>query len=426
MLTAECSLRVECRVAAIDTFSPSRISSSQRRTLLAAAMGWGLDGFDVMLYSNIAVFVMSDLHIAAKSLAGLPNTFMLLASGIGGILFGFIADSIGRKKALMLSILTYSLCSLGSGFSKSIGVLVFFRFVLGLGMGGEWNTGTALVAETWPVELRAKAIAIVQSSWAWGLAAAAVASGIVLHWTNSWRMVFLVGVLPALVTLWIRRNVPESEMWMQQRTARRTSVPFSQIFSPALRRNAIFLLLLNLFGLFAWWGLFSWMPPYLTLPVEKGGRGLGMLNTTWLLVVLNLAGMFPGYLCYGWIADRLGRRRSLILFTLMAAVLIPLYAAARLPWAIMVLGSLVAFFGTGFFSGSGLIGSEIFPTGIRARALGLTYNGARALSCVAPYTIGRVGDHKGLAWAFWLCAGAFVLTALMASQLPETKGKQLE
>jgi MFS family permease len=426
MLTAKCSLAVECRVAAIDTFAPSRISSSQRRTLLAAAMGWGLDGFDVMLYSNIAVFVMSDLHITAKSLAGLPNTFMLLASGIGGILFGFIADSIGRKKALMLSILTYSLCSLGSGFSKSIGVLVFFRFVLGLGMGGEWNTGAALVAETWPVELRAKAIAIVQSSWAWGLAAAAVASGIVLHRTNSWRMVFLVGVLPALATLWIRRNVPESEMWMQQQTAGRTNVPFSEIFSPALRRNAIFLLLLNLFGLFAWWGLFSWMPPYLTLPVEKGGRGLGMLNTTWLLVVLNLAGMFPGYLCYGWIADRLGRRRSLILFTLMAALLIPLYAAARLPWAIMVLGSLVAFFGTGFFSGSGLIGSEIFPTGIRARALGLTYNGARALSCVAPYTIGRVGDHKGLAWAFWLCAGAFVLTALMASQLPETKGKRLE
>jgi MFS family permease len=413
-------------MAATSTFPLLQASSDQKRTLLAAAMGWGLDGFDVMLYSNIAVFVMRDLNIAGKARTGLPNTFMLLASGIGGILFGFIADRIGRKKALMLSILTYSVCSLGSGLSSSLAVLVFFRFVLGLGMGGEWNTGATLVAETWPVHLRAKAIAIVQSSWAWGLAAAALVAGVVLNWTrNNWRAVFLVGVLPALVTLWIRRGVPESEMWKRQRSGNE-SAPFSDIFAPALRRNAIFLLLLNLFGLFAWWGLFSWMPPYLTLPVEKGGRGLGMINTTWLLVVLNLAGMFPGYLCYGWIADHLGRRKSLVLFTLCAALLIPVYAAARSPWVILVFGGLVAFFGTGFFSGSALIGSEIFPTPVRARALGLTYNGARALSCVAPYTIGWVGDNQGLSWAFGLCAIAFVLTALMASQLPETKGKLLE
>jgi MFS family permease len=414
-------------VAATTTIRFSEVTANQKRTLLAAAMGWGLDGFDVMLYSNIAIFVMRDLHITSKSLTGLPNTFMLLASGIGGVLFGFVADRIGRKKALMLSILTYSVCSLGSGLSTSIVVLVFFRFLLGLGMGGEWNTGATLVAETWPTHLRAKAIAMVQSSWAWGLAAAALAAGHVLKWTNNnWRAVFFVGIAPALVTLWIRSSVPESEMWKQQRSASGTSAPFSEIFAPGLRRNTIFLFLLNLFGLFAWWGLFSWMPPYLTLPVEKGGRGLGMMNTTWLLVTLNLVGMFPGYLCYGWIADRLGRRRSLMLFTLCAALLIPIYAAARSPWVILLFGALVAFFGTGFFSGSGLIGSEIFPTQVRARALGFTYNGARTLSCIAPYTIGWVGDHKGLSWAFLLCAVAFVLTALMSSQLPETKGKELE
>jgi MFS family permease len=168
------------------------------------------------------------------------------------------------------------------------------------------------------------------------------------------------------------------------------------------------------------------MPPYLTLPVDKGGRGLSMMNTTTLLVTLNLVGMFPGYLFYGWVADKLGRKRSLILYTLCAAGLIPLYAAARTPWIILVLGAFVGFFGTGFFAGSGIIGSELFPTRVRARALGFTYNGARALSCVAPYTIGWVGDKKGLSAAFLLCAIAFVLTAIMATQLPETKGKQLE
>jgi MFS family permease len=113
----------------------SQVTPAQKRTLIAAALGWGLDGFDVLLYSNVQIHVMTALGIHSKAIAGLPNAFMLLASGIGGVLFGFIADRIGRTKALMLSILTYSLCSLGSGFSTSIVMLITFRFVLGLGMG---------------------------------------------------------------------------------------------------------------------------------------------------------------------------------------------------------------------------------------------------------------------------------------------------
>ncbi|HET6844212.1 MAG TPA: MFS transporter [Candidatus Angelobacter sp.] len=408
----------------------SEANSAQKRTLIAAALGWGLDGFDVLLYSNVQIYVMAALGIARKDIAGLPNTFMLLASGIGGVLFGFIADRIGRTKALMLSILTYSVCSLGSGLATSIYVLIAIRFVLGLGMGGEWNTGATLVAETWPAHLRARAIAIVQSAWAWGLASAALVTWIVLDQLHqNWRMVFVVGIIPALVTLWIRKSVPESEMWKQDRAQHPQAAPFSEVFSPELRRKTIVLFLMNAFGLFAWWGLFTWIPPYLTLPVAKGGRGFALLNTTWLLVVLNLVGMFPGYLCFGWIADRLGRRRSLALFTFCAALVIPLYAAARTPWLILVLGALVGFFGTGFFSGSGLVGSEIFPTRIRARALGFTYNGARTLSCIAPYTIGyvaeKLGPSRGLSWAFSICAVAFLLTMIMALQLPETKGQAL-
>ena len=150
------------------------------------------------------------------------------------------------------------------------------------------------------------------------------------------------------------------------------------------------------------------------------------MGTTTLLIVLNLCGMFPGYLSFGWVADHLGRRKSFILYLLAAALLVPVYAIARSQAALLVLGTIVAFFGTGFFSGSGIIGSEIFPTQLRARALGFTYNGARAMSSVAPYVIGRVGQVKGLSWAFYLCAAAFLLASLMATQLPETKGKKLE
>ncbi len=415
-------------------------TAGQRRTLLAAGLGWMLDAFDAMLYALVLTHVMRDLGMS-KATSGLLYTLTLLASGIGGVLFGFLADRIGRKRALMLSILTYSICSFASGLSTSVLMLAGFRFLLGLGMGGEWNTGATLVAETWPTELRAKAISMVQSSWAIGYALAALVAGIVLHYAN-WRMVFFVGVVPAFVTLWIQNRVPESEMWQKQHdqaaviggptSLARGSLEaseergFGMIFRAPYLKSTVALLLLNFFGMFGWWGLFTWIPPYLSLPVEQGGRGFGVMGTTTLLVVLNLAGMFPGYLSFGWVADHMGRRKSFMLYTFVAALLVPLYAVARSPGALLVLGTVVAFFGTGFFSGSGIIGSEIFPTRVRARALGFTYNGARTLSSVAPYVIGRVGQVKGLGWAFSLCAAAFLLAALMATQLPETKGKQLE
>jgi MFS family permease len=416
--------------------SLSRITPAQRRTLLAAALGWMLDSFDAMLYALVLAHVMRDLGMS-KATSGSLYTLTLLASGIGGVLFGFIADRIGRKRALMLSILTYSVCSFGSGLSTSVLMLAVFRFVLGLGMGGEWNTGATLVAETWPTELRAKAIAIVQSSWAIGFACAALVAGIVLHYAD-WRTVFFVGILPAVVTLWIQKSVPESEMWKEHRRLALDSPKvadaqhkyehdsFVRIFQPPYVKSTFALLFLNFFGMFAWWGLFTWMPPYLALPAEQGGRGFGAMGTTTLLVVLNLFGMLPGYASFGWIADHLGRRKSFIVYTLAAAILVPLYAIARQPAVLLVVGTVVAFFGTGFFSGSGIIGSEIFPTRVRARALGFTYNGARAMSSVAPFVIGKIGDLKGLSWAFYLCALSFFLAALVATQLPETKGKQLE
>ena len=440
----------------------------QRRTLLAAAMGWALDAFDAMIYSLVLALLMRDLGMS-KTVAGSLGTLTLLASGIGGVLFGFLADRIGRKRALMASILTYSVCSFASGLSTSIAMLAVARFVLGLGMGGEWNTGATLVAETWPTELRAKAISMVQSSWALGFAAAALVAGPVSRYWG-WRAVFFVGILPAFITLWIQRSVPESEMWQERSsssdtlpglaTAARprasqsvsddksvesghpTSRTFSQnrdspgslslatsmmaIFRPPYVKHTFALLLFNFFGMFAWWGLFTWLPPYLSLPVSQGGRGFGVLGMTTLMVVLNICGMFPGYASFGWVADHIGRRNAFLVYTVIAALLIPVYAAARSQGVLLVVGTLVAFFGTGIFSGSGIMGSEIFPTAVRARALGFTYNGARTMSSLAPLVIGRVGQAKGLSWAFYLCAAGYLLAALMTTQLPETRGKRLE
>jgi len=411
----------------------------QRRTLFAAAMGWALDAFDAMLYSLVLAMLMRDLGIG-KTAAGLLGTLTLLGSGIGGVLFGFLADGIGRKQALMGSILTYSVCSFASGLATSVVTLAVARFVLGLGMGGAWNTGATIVAESWPTELRAKGLSIVQSSWAPGFAAAALVAGPVSRYFG-WRAVFFVGVLPALVTLWIQRRMPESELWRASQaqapgfggndsegrsSQSHPSGSFTVIFQRPYVRYTLALLLFNFFALFAWWGLFTWMPPYLSLPVSQGGRGFGVMGMTTLLVVLNLCGMLPGYVSFGWAADQIGRRNAFLVYSIMAALLIPLYAAARSPVGLLVLGTLVAFFGTGLFSGSGIMGSEIFPTAVRARALGFTYNGARALSALSPLVIGRVGQAKGLGWAFYLCAAGYLLAALITTQLPETRGKQLE
>lgn len=407
----------------------SEITSGQRRTLTAAALGWMLDGFDVMLYSVVLASVARDLHMS-KGEAGLLNTLTLVASGLGGLGFGFLADRIGRTRSLMFSILTYSLCSFASGLSTSVLMLAVFRFILGLGMGGEWNTGATLVAETWPERLRAKALAFVQSSWAIGYALAIFVGwlcGVVLHW--DWRRVFFVGVLPALVTFWILREVPESDLWTKQQSIpapQQARVRFVDLFRGQYSRSTFGLLFMCLFGMFGWWGLFTWLPTFLQAPLSEGGRAFSRSTMTWSLVIVYLCGMFPGYITYGWFADHIGRRKSVMLFTVMAALFVPLYAMARDVRTLTLLGMPVAFFGTGFFSGSGLIGSEIFPTRVRARALGLTYNGARMLSAAAPFTIGRVADRHGLSWAFVLCAISFLLAACSAAILPETKGRKLE
>jgi MFS family permease len=414
----------------------SQVTPQQRRTLIAAALGWMLDGFDVMLYATVVSYVMLDLGMS-KPMAGFLNTLTLIASGMGGLIFGFIADRLGRKRALMLSILTYSVCSFASGLSTSIAMLAVFRFILGLGMGGEWNTGATLVAETWPTELRAKALAMVQSSFAIGFAAAALVAGLVLKFSN-WRTVFFVGIAPALVILWIRRQVPESEMWKEHHRLAQESKPvaeaqkhyeessFKRLFSPEFIKPTFVLLFVNFFGMFGWWGLFTWAPAFLSLPESQGGRGFGLAGTTTMLVVQQLVGMFPGYASFGWVADKLGRRKSFVLYLVIAAVLTPIYAMVRGTALILLLGIVVAFFGTGFFSGSSITGSEIFPTTLRARALGFTYPGARMLSSVAPFAIGWIWQTKGLTAAFFLCGASFLLAAIVATQLPETRGKTLE
>lgn len=406
----------------VPPFRWSEATLAQRRVVIAAGLGWMLDAFDVMLYSIVLATLMRAFGMS-RTKAGLLNALTLAASALGGLLFGMLADRFGRRRMLSASILIYSIFTFACGLSTTIAALAVCRFLLGLGMGGEWNTGAALVAETWPAASRGRALGIVQSSWAVGYALSALAAWLILAHGN-WRWVFFAGILPAGVVFWIRHSVPEPQVWERTRAAARPGE-----MGRALRRCWRPLLVLtaaNTFGMFGWWGLFTWIPAYLVLPAAEGGRGFTSLGLTGFLVILNLFGMLPGYLSFGVVADHLGRRRAFVGYLAGAACAVPLLSSARQPILILVFACIAAFFGTGFFTGSGIIGSEIFPTEARATALGISYNVARGLSALAPITIGALSERHGLSWAFGASAMAFGAAAFTGLLLPETRGAEFE
>jgi MFS family permease len=401
---------------------PAYVTSAEKRSLLAGGLGWMLDAMDVMLYSMVLAHLMGHFGMS-KETAGLLNSLTLFASALGGFLFGFLADRVGRTRALMASILVYSLASGACGLSQTIVQLGLFRFILGLGMGGEWTTGAALIAEVWPAEHRGKALGLMQSFWAVGEMIAAAVTLVVLP-NFGWRAVFFAGVLPALIVFWIRRDVPESEIWRER--GQQQPVKLSLLWTRRdMRRHGIVATLMNACGMFGYWGLFTWIPGYLALPEAEGGRGFGIVaSLVWVFFMAQ--GKWLGYTLFGFSADAIGRRKSYVIYLIVAAALVPVFGSTKnLAWLI-VLGPFVGFFGTGFFSGYSAIASELFPTEIRATAMGLTYNIGRGFSAIAPFVVGAVATHYSFFAAFLLLAGAFFLAALLALLLPETKGKQLE
>jgi MFS family permease len=380
-----------------------------------------LDGMDVMLYSFVLAYLMGEFGMS-KSTGGLLNSLTLGASAVGGLFFGVLADRFGRTRALMGSILVYSISSAACGFSRSIPQLAFFRLLLGLGMGGEWSTGAALIAETWRAEHRGKALGLMQSTYAIGEALAAIIVLLVFpHF--GWRAVFFVGVLPALLVLWIYRGVPEPELW-KKRAKEKYSGVLRKLLQKDIFCKGVLATTMNACGMFGYWGLFTWIPSYLSLPVPKGGRGLGLAVGTTFYLVLS-PGKWLGYASFGFFADVFGRRKPYFTYLFIAAVLVPLYGIIRSPALLMLLGPFVAFFGTGFFSGYAAIASELFPGEIRAAAMGLSYNLGRGLSAAAPFAVGAMASHFGFLPAFFLLAGAFLAAAFLALLLPETRGCQL-
>ena len=379
------------------------------RAFVAASLGWMLDSFDVMIYAMVLASLIEDpvLHLSLST-AGILNSVTLLAAAVGGVCFGVFADRAGRKPALMGAVLIYSIFTAACGFAQSAVQLAAFRILLGFGMGGEWASGAALVSDSFPEKHRGKALAFVQSSWAIGYGAAAIANLIILpRW--GWRGMFFAGVLPALLTIWIRRSVEEPRSW--QAASRSERGQFTAIFRGGIARTTVFVTLMNACTLFGWWGLNGWVPAYLRLSPAQGGVGLSS-STMSLFVVIMQVGMWFGYVSFGFIADAIGRKRAYVIFLLATSVLLPLYGFIREPVWLLVLGPVLAFFGTGYYSGFGALTADIYPSAIRATAQGFTYNMGRLASAAAPYVVGSLAATQGFAAAFSVAGAAFLLAAL--------------
>ena len=358
---------------------PPKPSSRAKWTALWAAMlGYMLDALDVLLFVFAVQTLRTEFHWSNKT-AGLVSSATLIASAFGGIVAGIVADRIGRRKTLIYTILTYSLASAGSATSTGLATLLFWRALVGLGLGGEWSAGAVLVAESWPASSRGKAMGLMQSGWAIGYMLAAVVTALVCP-RYGWRFLFLAGVLPALFTVWIQRKVEEPAIWV---TRHRTKLSFRSMFMPPLGRVTLFATALATAVLFAYWGLFTWLPAFLSAPVAQGGGGLNIARTSaWIFVMQT--GTFLGYICFGWLADRFGRRPAFFGYVMAAAILTPIYGLTP-KWAgasaeswLLGIGPLIGFFGTGYFSlfGAMLANSTRHQFEARRRDLFTTPGGA--------------------------------------------------
>ena len=382
-----------------------------RRALLAASLGWMLDSFDILLYALLLPSVMGSLHLS-KSSAGLLGSVTLIAAAGGGIAFGLIADRFGRTRALMGSVLLYAFFTAACGLAWSFTSLLAFRILLGLGMGGEWATGASLVSETWPKASLDKALGLMQSAFAVGYGLAAMVVYLLLPLIG-WRGVFFVGILPALLTVWVRRKVAEPEVWREDVALRKSNHGgIAALFRAPFGRRTIALTLMNACCLFGWWGFNLWVPSYLSLSITRGGMGFSARTMT-AIVVITQVGMWFGYVSFGYLASAFGRKRMYVTFLVTAAGCVALFATLRSAPLLMLLGPCLAFAATGYFSGFAAVTAETYPTSIRSTAQGFTYNLGRLASAAAPYAVGSLAATGGFQRAFYLDALAFLAGAAM-------------
>jgi len=405
----------------------SDLNKTEKSTFISAFGGWALDALDFMVFTFVIATLMSLWHID-KGQAGMLSTVTLLFSAVGGWGAGILADRYGRVRVLQITILWFSICTVLIGFAQNFEQIFVLRALQGLGFGGEWAVGSVLMGEIVRSEHRGKAVGTVQSGWAIGWGAAALLYTLAFSMLPedwAWRTLFWIGVIPALLVLYIRKHVPEPEVFQraqrqQQASAQRVS-PWL-IFSPALLKTTLLASLLCTGVQGGYYAITTWLPTFL-----KTERHLSVVGTGGYLMVIIL-GSFVGYICGAYLTDKLGRRANLIIFALLSSVTIFAYTQLELTNTQMLfLGFPLGFSASGIFSGMGAFLTELYPSAVRATGQGFAYNFGRGIGALFPGLVGYLSQTSSLAAAIGMFAGGAYLVVLVVTMLlPETMGKQLD
>jgi MFS family permease len=395
-------------------------TAGERRALLAAYAGYGLDGFDFMIYSFIIPTLLG-VWSMSKAEAGYIASGALITSALGGWAAGVLADRYGRARVLQLTVAWFAVFTFLSGFTHSFGQLFFTRAMQGFGFGGEWAVGSVLVAEIIDARHRGKAAGLVQSSWSLGWGAAALAfwaASALLPAQLAWKVLFWLGILPGLLIIYIRRNVSEPPLYVQMRTRRRGAS--LDIFRRPLLGTTLLATLLSAGMMGAYYSITTWLPTFLATERHLTVGG----TTTYLLMVI--VGSLAGYWVSGWLADAVGRRRGFILFACGAAALILIYTRMPVATGMFLIGFPLGFFLLGIFSGMGACLAELYPSAVRGAGQGFSYSVGRGIGGFCPSLIGLLSTRLSLGDAIaGFAVAAYALVVVSAWALPETRGRAL-
>ena len=399
----------------------TKLDKNHYRIFALSWAGWVFDFYDLVLFTFLISQLQSSLNFSAEMLA-LCLGISLFATGLGGIIFGALGDKYGRKKVLQWTIIVYSIGTLLCAFSWSLYSLVIFRFITGLGVGGEWATGQIYINETFPDKLRAKFGAFMQSGAPVGVILASIVGGIISP-IIGWRMTFLVSIIPALTVILIRRYLKESDVWIQnkdQYVNKNIFQEFKQLITKEHRKIFLISLILCIFGMSAYWYTYSWLPTYLSQE-----RGLAAIGSTIGIIIIQ-CGDFTGYTTFGYVAEKLGRRPAFTIYSFIMGISISMITLCwnqidAIPDLIFVFMFLTGF-GTGFFGGFGALFSELFPTKIRNTAVGTVFNLARGIQFLTPVTITLVATYFDLSYGIAIAAIFALLVGIWIWVFPETKG----
>ncbi|MET3129858.1 MFS family permease [Oxalobacteraceae bacterium GrIS 1.11] len=401
------------------------LTRQERRTFWSCKVGYALDAMDTQFLSFVIPTLIATWGLS-KGDAGLIGTVTLLTSAVGGWLAGILSDRIGRVKTLQLTILWFAVFTVLCGLAQNFSQLLIARGLMGFGMGGEWTAGAILIGEVIRAKDRGKAVGMVQAGWAigWGVSAllyALMFSLLPPEW--AWRSLFLLGILPALFVIFIRRFVAEPALFVAQQKdngGRRAS--FADIFAPGMRSITARAVLLTTGAQGGYYAITTWLPTFL-----KSERHLTVLGTGGYLAMV-IVGSYVGYVVSAFLTDRLGRKNNFILFALGSLCIALAYTRMPVNDTVMLfLGFPLGFFVSGVFSGMGAFLTELFPTRIRGSGQGFSYNMGRALGSLFPLLIGLSSHYMALGEAIGLfAAAAYGVMILAALTLPETCGKQLE